>query len=69
MTKAELLKQLEKYPDSANVTVHIDRKSRSHNLYFFMYSEKHNEITIGFPKTADADFIAKQRKTWKAEML
>lgn len=69
MTNAELCLALKRYPDNAKILAHIDKKSRRQEFYIFSYSEAYNEITISFPKGADADFFYKLRKLWNVETI
>lgn len=69
MTVAELCRELKKYPDTAKIVAHIDKKSRIQEFYIFSYSEAYNELTIHFPKGADADFLHTLRKVWNVEII
>lgn len=69
MTKAEFCRQLEKFPDDAQIIAHIDSKERLKTMYIFSYSELHNELTICFPMSASADFANKLRNVWKVKIV
>ena len=64
MTKAEFCRELNKFPDDAQIIAHIDNKERLKTMYIFSYSELHNELTICFPLSASANFVNKLRNVW-----